>query len=180
MVVIPQTFFGKIYKFTTDCADKSYAEVAPGLNSSADYCVENICWDVDKYPFCLCGDDGDPDSPKTGCNDDVKKFSTHYITSGEAGVYNNSFSNPFMAMVRLVVLISTENYPDVMCKCTPLAGISPVQGPGSRHGVYPAQRAQQWECAIVSAHIGRMRAANLNRQPTHAFYFQCPHSRFIN
>ena len=130
--------------------------------------MKNICWDVDKFPFCLCGD-GDED-PLTGCSDPVEKFTTHYITSSEVAVYNGSFSNPFIAMVRLVVLISTENYPDVMCKCAmPQTTGGLLQLPPRRGSTL--RGALDNGSALLSACTLAECAHCLNRQPTHTFFY---------
>merc|ERR1712018_99205 len=107
-------FFGKTYVFTKDCVNKEYDTVAAKLKNDAAYCVKNPCWDIAKYPFCLCVD-GEDKEYDTGCDDDAAMFGPNYINE-ESGVYNDTFSNPLIGMVRLMVLISTENYPDVMCK----------------------------------------------------------------
>ena len=114
-----QTFFGKTYMFTKNCIDPDHGSVAQKLETDPEYCVNTPCWDRSKFPFCLCtGEDnvtiGDKEY-QTGCSVPKKKFSGPYV-EGETETYNNSFSDPLIGMVRLVVLISTENYPDVMRK----------------------------------------------------------------
>ena len=115
-----QTFFGKTYMFTKDCIDKDHGSVMQNLISTPDYCVTNPCWDRSKFPFCLCTGDNDEipingTNYSTGCSKPEEKFSGPYV-EGETETYNQSFKDPLIGMVRLVVLISTENYPDVMCK----------------------------------------------------------------
>ncbi|KAL5256032.1 hypothetical protein ACHWQZ_G011296 [Mnemiopsis leidyi] len=113
------TFFGKTYMFTKDCIDPSLGSIVQKLEEDKFYCQDNPCWDRSVYPFCLCtGDDSDMVtvnnvSYATGCAVAEKKFAGPYV-EGETEVYNDSFSDPLIGMVRLVVLISTENYPDVM------------------------------------------------------------------
>ena len=101
--------------FTSECIDKSYDTVLAQLDSDKDYCIKNPCWDTLRYPFCVCKDSEDDPLEKSGCDDEELKFTSRYLPS-ETSIYNNSFSNPLIAMVRLIVLISTENYPDIMCK----------------------------------------------------------------
>lgn len=115
--------------FTKDCVDINYGSVKQKIladpPSSYDYCMTHNCWDLSKYPFCLCSGDDAEDAlyleaenitVRTGCHDPETKFSGNYV-EGETETYNESFKDPLIGMVRLVVLISTENYPDVMCKC---------------------------------------------------------------
>ena len=107
--------------FTKDCIDPSLGSIVQKLEEDKFYCQDNPCWDRSVYPFCLCtGDDSDMVtvnnvSYATGCAVAEKKFAGPYV-EGETEVYNDSFSDPLIGMVRLVVLISTENYPDVMCE----------------------------------------------------------------
>lgn len=113
MISLFQTFFGKTYIFTDNCIDLDHdATVEIKLAEDANYCVKNQCWDTSRYPFCLCRDDADK-VWDTGCDSETEKFG-HYYVNEETAVYNGSFANPLIAMVRLMVLISTENYPDVM------------------------------------------------------------------
>lgn len=103
--------------FTKTCIDPSLGSIVQKLEKDDRYCIDNPCWDRSVYPFCLCtGEDNETvanTSYATGCSEPDKKFTGPYV-EGETEVYNESFSNPLMGMVRLVVLISTENYPDVM------------------------------------------------------------------
>lgn len=111
------TFFGKTYMFTKDCIDKNHGSVIQQLKDDPDYCITTPCWNRAKYPFCLCtGEDNitiDDKEYRTGCAVPEEKFKGPYV-EGETETYNESFRDPLIGMVRLVVLISTENYPDVM------------------------------------------------------------------
>ena len=93
------------------------------------YCTEHYCWDRNKYPFCLCGDTrkdiSKADTIDTGTSSNVPT-ACDLLTNNQEGylpdsfqTYNNSFHNPLIGIVRLIVLLSTENYPDIMCKYYP-------------------------------------------------------------
>ena len=105
--------------FTNDCIDETHGSVKQQLMADDQYCIHNACWDRSKYPFCLCtGEDTitiNEIEYHTGCSNAEEKFAGPYV-EGETETYNESFRNPLIGMVRLGVLISTENYPDVMCK----------------------------------------------------------------
>jgi len=119
------TLFGKTYMFTKECVDENHGSVKQKIENNNEYCMSHNCWDLSKFPFCLCSGDATEDSHnftltngshimvKTGCHNPDTKFSGNYV-EGETETYNESFKDPLIGMVRLVVLISTENYPDVM------------------------------------------------------------------
>ncbi|KAL5256035.1 hypothetical protein ACHWQZ_G011297 [Mnemiopsis leidyi] len=106
------SLFDDTYRFTKDCVDKNYGDVREQLNKSASYCVEKPCWNTTRDYFCLCGHE-QWNSTQTGCDyisDDIP-FKNHYLPEDYAA-FNNSFSNILYGTVRLMVHLSTENYPD--------------------------------------------------------------------
>ena len=111
-----QSLFDDTYRFTKDCVDKNYGDVREQLNKSASYCVEKPCWNTTRDYFCLCGHE-QWNSTQTGCDyisDDIP-FKNHYLPEDYAA-FNNSFSNILYGTVRLMVHLSTENYPDFICE----------------------------------------------------------------
>ena len=112
-----QTLFGGTYRFTRQCVDINIPEVSHQLNvlNNASYCVENTCWNTTLHPFCVCGEEQYNDT-ETGCKhisgDGISEDIKHHYLPEDYGVFDGSFSNILIGSVRLMVHISTENYPD--------------------------------------------------------------------
>ena len=119
-----QTLFDNTYRFTKDCIDANYTVVKGDLSKKvselvsddAMFCTKNTCWNTTRYYFCLCGHD-QWENHKTGCDhiSDNITHKHHYLPEDYAA-FNDSFSNILMATVRLMVHLSTENYPDFTCE----------------------------------------------------------------
>ena len=88
--------------------------MAEKLKTNDKYCMENTCWNTSNYPFCVCGAE-QVNCILTGCDDDTNKFKAHYLPE-DYSVYNGSFSQILIGTVRLMVQLSTENYPDLIRK----------------------------------------------------------------
>lgn len=76
-------------------------------------CVKEPCWDTTKYAFCICNDENG--THDTGCQDSEAQFGSKYLPD-DMKYFNETFSTPFRGLVKLIVLISTENYPQIMCE----------------------------------------------------------------
>ena len=109
-----QTLYGDTYHFTSECVDLTIPEVAGNLTTNDKYCMENTCWNTSKYPFCVCGAE-QFNCTLTGCDNETNKFTAHYLPE-DYSVYNGSFSQILIGTVRLMVQLSTENYPDLIRK----------------------------------------------------------------
>ena len=109
----PQTLFKKTYTFTTECIDRTNNTVLEELQKNPSYCVDNICWDRKKFPFCVCvsTDASENKSDKTGCDKEHLNASDPYLPEDYV-VFDGSFGNILLGTVRLMVHLSTENFPD--------------------------------------------------------------------
>lgn len=47
MTTLPQTLYGKLYQFTNECTVARFGDKAKD-------CVNDICWDQQKYWYCVC------------------------------------------------------------------------------------------------------------------------------
>lgn len=98
------TLYGKLYQFTNECTVARFGDKAKD-------CVNDICWDQQKYWYCVC--DGSEGTEGTKCDNDQYTYADPYLPS-DMDIFNGTFHNPIMAFVRLMVVLSTENYPSVI------------------------------------------------------------------
>ena len=121
-----QVLYRQTYNFTTECIDSSNSTILNNLENNPAYCEDNICWDRNKFPFCVCTTH-DPESNNinsadnlmekytTGCDNKLLHYSEPYLPENYV-VFHGSFDNIFYGTVRLMVHLSTENFPDFICK----------------------------------------------------------------
>ena len=119
-----QTLFDNTYRFTKTCIDANYTgvqdhigtKVSKLVSENDSFCKDNPCWNTTRYFFCICGHD-QWKNHKTGCDhisEDIP-HKHHYLPEDYAP-FNDAFSNILIATVRLMVHLSTENYPDFTCE----------------------------------------------------------------
>jgi len=99
------TLFGRVYLFTDQCNIKNIRD-----NITID-CVKEPCWDTNEFAFCICN--GGNETQGTGCYDQDAQFGPKYLPD-DMQYFNETFATPFRGLVKLIVLISTENYPQIM------------------------------------------------------------------
>eukprot|EP00116_Pleurobrachia_bachei_P000954 sb/3461216/ len=133
--------YSKTYLFTGGvCVDEGYGNVSDHLADNPEYCLSHPCWDTTQTRFCVCNGSSE-------CDNVEKNVSQKYHLPDDYMVLNGTFTNIFYGTVRLIVLISTENYPDVLC-------IAEYQTPTSKPpSPVPAYRESVFNLVYFVAYI---------------------------